>query len=334
MSAAPFVIAEAGVNHNGDVSRALQMIDVAKKSGVDAVKFQAFQPEELVAAGTATAAYQAANTGLDDQLELLRRVALTREQFAVLAHHCAEVGVEFLCTAFDVEFVQALAAMGMRRVKVASGELTNNPALRRFAALKLPVVLSTGMATLEEVESAVAVLRQAGSDDITLLHCTSLYPAPNEVINLKAIATMRAHFKMPVGYSDHSLGDHVAIAAVALGACVIEKHFTLDRALPGPDHKASLEPDELKAFVDKLHSTAAALGDGIKKPVPGERETAMLVRRSWHATRPLKGGTVLTAGDVTLKRPASGLSPAHDLIGRTLSCDRAANQPIRSADLV
>lgn len=333
MSGHPFVIAEAGVNHNGDVNRALRMIDVAKQCGADAAKFQAFQPEELVATGTATAAYQAANSGIADQLEMLRGVALNRYDFAALARHCADIGIEFLCTAFDVNFVEALAAMGMRRIKVASGELTNRPALLRFAALRLPVVLSTGMATLNEVENAVAVLRQGGCRDITLLHCTSLYPAPDSAINLNAITTMRQHFSLPVGYSDHSIGDHVAVAAVALGASMIEKHFTLDRGLSGPDHKASLEPDELKALVGKLRSTAAALGDGIKQPAPGERETAQLVRRSWHAARPLKSGTVLAAADVSLKRPARGLSPEHDLVGRTLCCDLAANEPIRATDL-
>ena len=331
---APFVIAEAGVNHNGDIGRAREMIEVAKAAGADAVKFQAFTPEGLVAKGTATAAYQAANTGVSDQFELLRAVALDLRQFESLARHCADIGIEFLCTAFEVQFVEALVAMGMRRVKVASGELTNTPALRRFAALRLPMLLSTGMATLEEVKHAVAAAREAGASDITLLHCTTLYPAPDTSINLNAMTTMRTQLGLPVGYSDHSPGDYVSVAAVALGASVIEKHFTLDRSLPGPDHQSSLEPAELVAFVEKLRATAKSLGDGVKRPAPGEQETAQLVRRSWHAARALAAGTVLTAADAVLKRPANGLSPDHDLVGRRLSHARNADEPIRATDLV
>ncbi len=333
MSMPPFVIAEAGVNHNGDVGRAREMVTIAKEAGADCVKFQAFSPEGLVAAGAATAAYQAANTGITDQQDLLRSLTLGPGDFGAIAHHCADLKIEFLCTAFDVAFVETLIGFGMRRIKVASGEMTNTPALRHFAVFGLPIVLSTGMATLDEVAAAVATLTKAGAQDITLLHCTSLYPAPDAAINLKAMTTMQQHFGLPVGYSDHSIGDHVSVAAVALGATVIEKHFTLDRSLPGPDHKASVEPRELGDFIAKLRATASVLGDGIKRPVPAEQDTARLVRRSWHASRPLAAGTVLTAADAVLKRPATGLAPDFEIVGCKLACARAADEPIRAADL-
>lgn len=332
--AAPMVIAEGGVNHNGDLGRALEMVAVAADAGAEYIKFQAFSAAELVAAGAGTAAYQAANTGEADQAALLRGLELSVDAFAEVAAACRAHGVGFLCTAFDAEAIDVLVGLGMDRVKVASGELTNLPTLRRFAALGLPILLSTGMATLDEVGVAVDTLRSAGAADITLLHCTSLYPAAPESLNLRAMATMAEAFGLPVGYSDHSLGSHAAVAAVALGAVVIEKHFTLDRTLPGPDHKASLEPGELVAMVRKLRETAVMLGDGTKKPAPGEAETAALVRRSWHARRDLPAGTVVAAADVALKRPADGLPPADSPIGRTLCVAVRADAPVRAADIV
>ncbi len=330
----PLVIAEAGVNHNGDLGRALEMVVAAAEAGADYVKFQAFTAAELVAAGAGTAAYQAANTGEADQVALLRGLELPVDAFAEVASACRERGIGFLCTAFDVEVIDALVRFGMDRIKVASGELTNTPALQRFAGLGLPILLSTGMATLDEVGEAVADLKAAGAADITLLHCTSLYPAAPEDLNLRAMATMADAFGLPVGYSDHSLGDHAAVAAVALGASVIEKHFTLDRSLPGPDHRASLEPGELAAMIAKLRETAAMLGDGNKTPAPGEAETAALVRRSWHARCNLSAGAVVGAGDVVLKRPADGLPPAQSPVGRVLSSAVEADAPVRAADLV
>lgn len=329
----PLVIAEAGVNHNGDLDRALAMVDAAQAAGADVVKFQAFDPNGLVARGTETAAYQRANTGDTDQRAMLDRLALGDSAFAAIAERCRASGIEFLCTVFDPPAVERMIRFGMKRVKIASGELTNLPALKLFAATRLPILLSTGMATMAEVEAAVATLRGAGARDITLLHCTSLYPAPDSAINLNAMTTMARHCGLPVGYSDHSLGDHVAVAAVALGAAVVEKHFTLDRALPGPDHKASLEPGELASLVRKLRATATALGDGVKRPAPGEIDTARLVRRSWHATRDLAAGAVLAPGDVALKRPAAGLAPDGDLVGRRLARAMAADEPIRASDL-
>ncbi len=226
-----------------------------------------------------------------------------------------------------------LVALGMDRIKIASGELTNVEALRTFAGFGLPVILSTGMTTLDEVGAALAVLAAAGGDDVTLLHCTSLHPAPPETLNLRAMVTMAERFARPVGYSDHSLDDYASIAAVALGASVIEKHFTLDRALPGPDHQASLEPDALAAMITRLRQTVTALGDGEKRPAPGEIETAALVRRSWHAMRDLVAGAVVGGSDVVLKRPADGLDPASSPVGRTLVNPVDAGAPVRAGDL-
>lgn len=329
----PLVIAEAGVNHNGDVGRATEMIKAAAEAGADIVKFQAFTADNIVAAGAAAADYQRRNTGASDQQSLLRPLELNQSDFATLAACCRDHRVEFLCTAFDVGFVETLVTLGIRRIKVASGELTNTPALEHFAGLGLPVLLSTGMATLDEVEQAVEMLRNGGAQDITLLQCTSLYPAPMDQINLRAMVTMGEHFGVPVGYSDHSMGDHAAVAAVALGATVIEKHFTLDRNLPGPDQAASLEPAQLAAMIEKLKETAIALGNGEKRPGPDEAKTARLVRRSWHAARDLVVGHVLGERDIVLKRPADGLAPSVRLVGRKLTVARSADAPITHSDI-
>lgn len=327
------VVAEAGVNHNGDLGRARALVAAAAEAGADYVKFQGFRAEEIVAADAATAAYQAANTGVESQHELLRALEISLDQFGVIAEDCGHHGIRFMCTPFDTSMTGALIGLGMDRIKIASGELTNTQALSAFAGFGLPIILSTGMATLDEVDAALGVLSEHGADDVTLLHCTSLYPAPPETLNLRAITTMAERFGRPVGYSDHSLGDQASIAAVALGATVIEKHFTLDRNLPGPDHQASLEPDELRSMIDKLRATAVALGNGDKQPTPDERETARLVRRSWHAARDLAAGTVLTGGDLVLVRPADGLSPAKSPLGQTLDRALGAGTPVRAEDL-
>ena len=330
---APVVIAEAGVNHNGDLGRARAMVAAAADAGADYVKFQAFSAETLVAKGARTAPYQAANAGVADQAELLAGLEIGMDGMAVLAEDCRKRSIGFLCTPFDLATARGLVALGMDRIKVASGELTNSESLAAFAGFGLPVILSTGMATLAEVEAAVTLLRAHGGADITLLHCTSLYPAPAQTLNLRAMVTMAKVFALPVGYSDHSLGDYAAVAAVALGARVIEKHFTLDRALPGPDHAASLEPDELAGLIGKLRLCAVALGDGDKHPAAGEVEIALLVRRSWHAARDLAPGTVLDDSDVALLRPADGLDPRARPVGRSLRRALAANEPIREDDL-
>lgn len=330
---APIFIAEAGVNHNGDLARALEMVSVAAEAGADYVKFQAFSTDALVARDARTASYQQANTGESSQDALLRDLELSLDDFATLAAACRAAKIGFMASVFDLAQLDALIELGMDRLKVASGELTNTPALVRFAEHDLPVILSTGMATLAEVDEAVAVLRRHGCSDITILHCTSLYPAPPESLNLTAIATMKQHFGLPVGYSDHSLGDHVAIAAVALGATMIEKHFTLDRALPGPDHRASLEPEELGALIGRLREVEASLGDGAKRPSPGEIDTARLVRRSWHMRHALPAGSVLGEQDVVLKRPADGLPPARSPVGCLLNRALEADAPLSDGDL-
>ncbi len=328
------VIAEAGVNHNGDLERARDMVAAAAEAGADYVKFQAFSASSLVAQGAKTAAYQAANTGETHQTALLESLEIGLDEFAQLAEACCKSGARFLCTPFDVTITKSLISMGMDRIKVASGELTNTVALQSFAELNLPIILSTGMATLDEVGGALDILDTNGATDVTLLHCTSLYPAPMETLNLRAMTTMAERFGRPVGYSDHSLGDHAAIAAVALGAVIIEKHFTLDRTLPGPDHQASLEPAELATMITKLRETVRALGDGEKRPTAAERDIAQLVRRSWHAARALTAGTVLADEDVMLVRPADGLPPARSPIGCTLERALGPGTPVRAEDLV
>lgn len=324
----PFVIAEAGVNHNGDLGRALAMVDAAQAAGADCIKFQAFDTAKLIAAGTPTAAYQARNTGEADMRAMVAKLELSRADFARLAARCSKVGIEFLCTAFDEDFIDDLIALGMKRIKIASGELTNKPALERFAKAGLPIFLSTGMASDAEVDEAIFCLRTAGARDLTVLQCTSIYPAPPALANLNAMVAMGRRNGIPFGYSDHTLDDHLAIAASALGASVIEKHFTLDCALPGPDHRASLDPKALTRMVKRLRETAEGLGSALKAPGPEERATAAIVRRSWHAARALEAGTVLKPSDLILKRPANGLPPARSLDGCRLKRALAADQAI------
>lgn len=328
------IIAEAGVNHNGELDRAMALVDAAADAGANIVKFQAFRSRDLVAEGTPTAAYQKNNSGAVEQRAMLERLELSFDELTRIATYCRDRNIEFLCTAFDADMIAALAQMGMRRVKVASGELDNLPALARAGESGLPVFLSTGMAVLGEVRVAVEALRDAGGLDITLLHCTSLYPAPMESVNLLAMQTLRDEFDLPVGYSDHTLGDHVAIAAVALGACVIEKHLTLDRALPGPDHATSMEPAEFAAMCARLRATALALGDGVKAPAPAELEVARIARKSWHAATDLAAGAVLEIGNICLKRPATGLSAAQSPVGCRLKVARATDEPIRESDII
>lgn len=310
------IIAEAGVNHNGDLAQAIALVRAAKRVGADVVKFQHFTAQAIVASDAAAAAYQIENTGTGKQADLLRGLELGLRGFAEIAKVCREEGIVFLCTAFDLEKAGELVALGMQQIKIPSGEITNRPMLRHYARFGLPVLLSTGMSDLEEVGTAVDILSEAGADEVTLLQCTSLYPAAPETINLRAMTTMRDHFGRPVGFSDHSLGDHAAIAAVAMGACVIEKHFTLDCSLPGPDHRASLEPVPFAEMVRRIRDVEAMLGDGQKRPAADEDATARLVRRSWHAARDIPAGHILLSGDVVLKRPASGILPDVEIVGR------------------
>lgn len=302
-----FIIAEAGVNHNGDLALAHRLIDAAAAAGVDAVKFQAFTAESLVTDSAGKAAYQSRNLGdaTRTQREMLQALELQAEDFSILRRHCQASHVLFLATPFDPVTADWLEPL-VDRYKIASGDCTNLPLLDHIAGKGKPVILSTGMADLDEVRAAVDVLRVP----LTLLHCTTNYPCPPEEVNLRALQTLRDTFNVPVGYSDHTEGIDIPVAAVALGATVIEKHFTLDRHLPGPDHRASLEPSELAAMVTAIRRVEAALGDGVKCPQPSERAVQVHARRSLVFARDLRAGQVLAAGDLVMKRPGSGLPPA------------------------
>jgi len=305
-----YIIAEAGVNHNGDLELAKKMIEVAKESGVDAIKFQTYQAEKLVTVKSKKAEYQEKNTGkAEGQLEMLKKLQLSQNEFVELKQHCRGVGIEFLSTPFDLESIDFLYQLGICKWKIPSGEITNLPYLIKVAKTQLPVILSTGMATLQEVAEAVDVLKKYGSTEIALLHCTTEYPAPYEEINLKAMLTMQQEFKLPTGYSDHTMGIEIPIAAVAMGAVIIEKHFTLDRSMDGPDHKASLEPDQLKAMVEAIRHVEAALGDGIKQPSYSEIKNIDVARKSIVASKSVSKGELFTEENLTVKRPGDGISP-------------------------
>jgi N,N'-diacetyllegionaminate synthase len=316
-----FIIAEAGVNHNGSVELALKLIDEAKTSGADAVKFQTFRADRLAARSAPKAQYQERTTATDEsQFVMLERLQLDAAAHRRLIEHCSEIGIQFLSSPFDQDSADLLASMDMPIYKVPSGEITNLPFLEHVAQKKRPMILSTGMSTLEEVAEAVHTIRAAGVSDLTLLHCVTEYPAPYAEINLRAMQTLKSAFDLPVGYSDHSLGIEIAIAAVAMGAVVIEKHFTLDRSLPGPDHAASLEPAELKQMVAAIRHVESSLGSGIKAPAPCELANISIARKSIVAARSLPAGHRLQNGDLDIKRPGSGLAPKllPSLIGRTL----------------
>ncbi|PRR70289.1 N-acetylneuraminate synthase [Neomoorella humiferrea] len=306
-----FIIAEAGINHNGDLQLARKLVDAAVEAGADAVKFQTFKAEEVVTPGAERAQYQKDNMPEKDesQLEMIKRLELSYAQFRELYAYCRQKGIIFLSSPFDQESIDFLAELGVPYFKIPSGEITNYPFLRRIAGKKRPVILSTGMATLGEVEGALQVLREAGAKDITLLHCTTNYPALPEEVNLRAMLTMKQAFALPVGYSDHTMGIAVPIAAAALGAEVIEKHLTLDRNLPGPDHRSSLEPGEFKEMVAAIRQVEKSLGDGIKRPAPGELAVMPAARRSLVATRDIAAGEIITESCLTAKRPGTGIPP-------------------------
>ena len=339
-----FLIAEAGVNHNGRLDLALQLVDAAHAAGADAVKFQTFRAEDLALPGTATAAYQQGATGETDQFTMLRKLELSAEQHQIIAAHCARVGIEFMSTPFSEEAVDLLVSLGVRRLKLSSGEIVNRPLLDKAAAAGLPLILSTGMATLAEVQQAVgwvqAAWEQRGApqypEPLTLLQCTSAYPAPDEALNLRAIATLRAATGLPTGYSDHSLGNTAALAAVALGACVVEKHITLDRTLPGPDHRASSEPPEFAALAQDIRRIEAMLGDGVKAPRPDELDVLTVARRSVVLATALPAGTVLRREHLQLRRPASGIPAAEfdTVIGQSLCADMAAGTVLQWEQLM
>lgn len=306
-----FIIAEAGCNHNGDSNLAKQLIDVAVEAGADAVKFQTFITDELVTQQAEKASYQKENTGNanESQYAMLKRLELSFNSFKTLKAYCEHKDIIFLSAPFDHRSADFLDELKIPAFKIASGEITNVPFLSYIASKKKPVILSTGMSTLEEVEKAEETLRQTHNTELVFLHCTSEYPAPAEDVNLRAMDTLRHRFNVPVGLSDHTLGSAIALAAVALGASVIEKHFTLDKCFPGPDHRASLESHELKALVKDIRSVEKALGNGLKRPSPSEAQTRLFARKSIVTATPIKKGQVLTGSNLTVKRPGTGVSP-------------------------
>jgi N-acetylneuraminate synthase len=306
-----FVIAEAGVNHNGDLAMALALCDAAHAAGADAVKFQTFRAEDLVVPGAPTADYQKRQTGEQDQFSMLRKLELSREQHERIRDHCVRIGIEFFSTPFSVDAVDLLVALGVRRIKMPSGELTHRALVEHACATGLPVLLSTGMATMAEIREALDWARAArGSlEGISVLHCTSAYPAPDEALNLRAITTMREELGLSIGYSDHSVGIEASLAAVSLGATVIEKHLTLDRSLPGPDHAASLEPAGFSDMVRGIRRISRMLGDGVKAPQPQELDAARVARRSIVAAVDIPAGARLGAAMLACRRPASGIAP-------------------------
>jgi N,N'-diacetyllegionaminate synthase len=312
MSKRTLIIAEAGVNHNGDLALARKLIDVAAEAGADLVKFQTFSADRLVTRTAAKADYQNRTTdSKESQHEMLRRLELTAEMHKELIAHCAARGIGFFSTGFDIESVDLLVGLGQDRFKIPSGEITNLPYLRHIGRMGKPVILSTGMAEMDEIQAAIDALEAAGTPraNVKVLHCTTEYPTPMVEVNLRAMLSIQKAFGVEVGYSDHTRGIEVAIAAVALGASVIEKHFTLDRNLPGPDHKASLEPEELKAMVVAIRNIELALGDGVKRLTPSEAGNRSVARKSLVASRAIRKGEVFSVENITVKRPGTGISP-------------------------
>jgi N,N'-diacetyllegionaminate synthase len=339
-----FIIAEAGVNHNGELEKALALVDLAAEAGADAVKFQTFSADRLIRSGAKKAAYQERNTGPGDQHSMLKALEMSEVFHRAVQERCVARNVEFMSTPFDEEALDLLIGLGVKRLKSASGELTNHPLLERMAAAELPMIVSTGMADLEEVRQAVEVIARATNPagqgatsriPVTLLHCTSDYPTRFEDVNLRAMTTLAKEFNLPVGYSDHTPGIEVSLAAVALGARVIEKHFTLDKELPGPDHAASLAPAELKALVSGIRKVEASLGKAEKHPTPDELKTRELVRKSVTALRTIPSGKTIEVSDIGLMRPGTGIPPAHhgDVVGRIAARDIDAGETLDWSDV-
>ena len=336
MRGATLIIAEAGVNHNGRIETAGQLIEIAAEAGADLVKFQTFSADRLVTGSASKADYQLETTSTSEsQHEMIRKLELSREMHEELIAHCKKCGVGFFSTGFDPQSVDLLAELGLDRFKIPSGEITNLPYLRHIGQYGKPVILSTGMARLGEIEAALEVLEASGTprEQVTVLHCNTEYPTPMADVNLKAMLAIRDALGVQVGYSDHTLGIEVPIAAVAMGATVIEKHFTLDRNLPGPDHRASLEPDELKAMVQAIRNIELALsGDGLKRPSPSESKNLEIARKSLVALVPIKAGEPFTEANLGVKRPGSGISPMRwdEFMGRPANRDYQVDELIEN----
>ena len=327
------VIAEAGVNHNGDVGLAMELVDAAVRAGADVVKFQTFKAQNITTKNADKAYYQKEASGCAaSQLLMLRHLELMPEQHVQLLRHCNECGIKFLSTAFDHESIDLLASLRLGLWKIPSGEITNHPYIRKIGSFGQPVLLSTGMSNIGEIESAISVLEEAGSSrkQITVLHCTTEYPAPLDEVNLSAIHSLRQTFGLPVGYSDHTDGISIPIAAVAMGATVVEKHLTLDCSMEGPDHRASLEPSQFADMVKGIRAVERALGDGIKRPTPSEQRNILTIRKSIVASQKINAGDQYSVENITVKRPGTGISPIHwdALIGRRAQRSYAADELI------
>lgn len=319
-----FIIAEAGVNHNGNIEIAKKLIDVAVEAKVDAVKFQTFKTENLVSKNAKKAEYQEKTTSkTESQFQMLKKLELDIEKHKVLMDYCKDKKIMFLSTAFDLESIDTLNNLGIEIFKIPSGEITNYPYLRKIGMLRKKVILSTGMSNIEEIKAAINVLKENGTIDITVLHCNTEYPTPMEDVNLNAMNTIKEMLSVEVGYSDHTIGIEIPIAAVAMGAKVIEKHFTLNKSMEGPDHKASLEPNELKEMVKSIRNIENALGNGIKEPSKSEIKNLFIARKSIVASRLIKKGEKFTEDNLTSKRPGNGISPMRwkDIIGKVASKD-------------
>ncbi len=336
-----FIIAEAGVNHNGSLEICKKLIDVSVKAGADAVKFQTFKAGKLVTANADKARYQIENTGISEsQIEMLRRLELSPNAHKDLFAYCRQQNILFMSTPFDEESADMLDDLGMEIFKISSGEITNKLLIQYIASKKKPIILSTGMSYLGEVENAISWIDEIWNTleykpQLSVLHCVSNYPARIEDVNLRAIKTMEMAFGLPVGYSDHTMGIEAAIAAVAIGAKVIEKHITLDRGMEGPDHKASLEPEELEAMVTAIRNVESAMGDGIKKPTKNENDLKKIVRKSLVTSREIKAGETISPNDILLKRPGTGIPAAFKdkVVGMTSGSDISVDSVIKWEDL-
>lgn len=326
-----FIIAEAGVNHNGSLDNAKRMVECAAEAGADAIKFQTFKAETLVCKNAQKAEYQKEATGNEEsQFDMLKKLELTEEEYEELKQYCGEKHIMFLSTPFDLDGLQYLNEIGMEIIKIPSGEITNYPYLREIGKIRKPIIMSTGMSTMAEVEEAVEVLQMNGAKDITLLHCNTQYPTPYGDVNLRAMLALKDKFHTEVGYSDHTLGIEVPIAATAMGATVIEKHFTLDRGMEGPDHKASLEPDELKCMIQSIRNVEQAMGTGIKEPTNSEYKNILVARKSIVARKQIQAGEIFTEENITTKRPGDGMSPMrwNEVIGKTASREYGVDEKI------
>lgn len=323
-----FIIAEAGDNHNGNIDLALKLVDAAFEAKADAVKFQTFKTEEIICKTAKMAEYQKKNLGFEEsQFDMVKKLELTFDEFTKIKNYCDKKGIQFLSTAFDIPSAKFLNTLNIPIFKVPSGEITNLPLLREINSYKKDVILSTGMATLDEIQDAVNILKDC---KITLLHCTTEYPCPYESVNMKAMLTMKDKFGLPVGYSDHTKGIEIPVMAVSIGATIIEKHFTLDKNMEGPDHKASLEPNELKAMVAEIRNVEQAFGNGVKEPQEAEKKNIEIARKSIVAKCNIKKGEIFTENNLTCKRPGNGISPMrwNEIIGTT------ATKNYREDDLI